>query len=81
MRLSVIGPIIRSIPDQARGRAIAAIHQKRRGPRDVETWRRWRRQGRREEARQLLADVSGWFTGGFDTADLQEAKALLQELS
>jgi hypothetical protein len=29
----------------------------------------------------LLADIDGWFAGGFDTADLQEAKALLEELS
>jgi TOMM system kinase/cyclase fusion protein len=40
-----------------------------------------RRQGKREEARRLLADIYGWFTEGFDTADLQEAKALLAELS
>ena len=42
--------------------------------------RLWQRQGKRAEARQLLADVYGWFTEGFDTADLQEAKALLEEL-
>jgi predicted ATPase len=39
------------------------------------------RQGRREEARQRLAEFYGWFTEGFDTADLQEAVALLEELS
>ncbi|MDH3599353.1 MAG: AAA family ATPase [Candidatus Tectomicrobia bacterium] len=39
--------------------------------------RLWRRQGKRAEARELLAEVYGWFTEGFDTADLQEAKALL----
>ena len=38
-------------------------------------------QGKREEARQLLAEVFGWFTEGFDTPDLKEAKALLEELS
>ncbi len=43
--------------------------------------RLWQRQGKREEARQLLADVYSWFTEGFDTADLQEARALLAELS
>jgi predicted ATPase len=44
--------------------------------------RLWQRQGsRKEEARQLLAEVYGWFTEGFDTADVQEAKALLEELS
>jgi predicted ATPase len=43
--------------------------------------RLWQQQGKREEARQLLAEIYGWFTEGFDTADLQEAKALLEELS
>ena len=42
--------------------------------------RLWQQQGKREEARQLLAEVYDWFTEGFDTADLQEAKALLEEL-
>jgi hypothetical protein len=41
--------------------------------------RLWQRQGKRAAARQLLADVYGWFSEGFDTADLQEAKALLEE--
>jgi predicted ATPase len=43
--------------------------------------RRWHRQGKRAEARDLLAPIYGWFTEGFDTADLQEAKALLEELA
>ena len=43
--------------------------------------RLWQRQGKRDKAYQLLAPIYGWFTGGFDTADLQEAKTLLQELS
>jgi predicted ATPase len=38
-------------------------------------------QGRRDEARTMLADIYGWFTEGFDTADLKDAKALLVELS
>jgi len=42
--------------------------------------RLWPSQGKRDEARQLLGDVYGWFTEGFDTADLQEAKALLDAL-
>ena len=42
--------------------------------------RLWQQQGKRDEARELLAPVYGWFTEGFDTADLQEAKALLEEL-
>ena len=37
--------------------------------------------GSRDEARIMLADIYGWFTEGFDTADLKEAKALLEELS
>jgi predicted ATPase len=40
--------------------------------------RLWQRQGRREEARRRLADIYGWLTEGFDTPDLQEAKALLE---
>jgi tetratricopeptide (TPR) repeat protein len=40
----------------------------------------WRDQGKRKEARDLLAPVYGWFTEGFDTLDLKEAKALLDEL-
>ena len=40
----------------------------------------WRDQGKRDEARELLAPVYGWFTEGFDTLDLKEAKALLEEL-
>ena len=42
--------------------------------------RLWRDQGKRQEARDLLAPVYGWFTEGFDTRDLKEAKALLDEL-
>jgi predicted ATPase len=42
--------------------------------------RLWGEQGRRAQARELLAPVYGWFTEGFDTADLKEAKALLDEL-
>ena len=42
--------------------------------------RLWRDQGKREQARDLLAPVYGWFTEGFDTLDLKEAKALLDEL-
>jgi predicted ATPase len=43
--------------------------------------RLWQRQGKKDEARQLLAEIYGWFTEGFDTKDLQEAKVLLEELS
>ena len=41
----------------------------------------WQQQGKPDEARELLAPIYGWFTEGFDTADLQEAKGLLDELS
>jgi DNA-binding winged helix-turn-helix (wHTH) protein/predicted ATPase len=43
--------------------------------------RLWQQQGKRQEARQLLAPIYGWFTEGFDTADLQEARLLLEELA
>ena len=43
--------------------------------------RLWQRQSQRAEARELLASIYGWFTEGFDTADLQEAKALLEALT
>ncbi|MBI2467200.1 MAG: AAA family ATPase [Candidatus Rokubacteria bacterium] len=43
--------------------------------------RLWQRQGKREDARGLLGEVYAWFTEGFDTADLKETKALLDELS
>jgi adenylate cyclase len=42
--------------------------------------RLWQTQGRAMEAHQMLAEIYGWFTEGFDTADLQEAKALLAQL-
>lgn len=41
----------------------------------------WEEQGKRKEAQQLLAKIYGWFTEGFDTADLKEAALLLKELS
>jgi len=43
--------------------------------------RLWQQQGKQTEARALLAPIYGWFTEGFDTADLQEAKALLEVLA
>jgi predicted ATPase len=41
----------------------------------------WQAQGKRDEARKLLAEIYGWVTEGFDTADLKEAKAILDELA
>jgi predicted ATPase len=43
--------------------------------------RLWQQQGKTEEARQMLAEIYDWFTEGFDTKDLQEAKALLEQLT
>ncbi len=43
--------------------------------------RLWQRQGKRNEARDLLAPVYDWFTEGFDTPDLKDAKALLSDLA
>jgi adenylate cyclase len=43
--------------------------------------RLWQQQGKKAEARQMLAEIYGWFTEGFDTKDLQEAKTLLEELT
>ncbi len=65
--------------------AIAAAH--RQGAKALELRaavslsRLWRDQGRRAEVHDLLAPVYGWFTEGFDTPDLKEAKALLDALS
>jgi predicted ATPase len=42
--------------------------------------RLWRDQGKAQQARELLAPVYGWFTEGFDTSDLKDAKALLDTL-
>jgi predicted ATPase len=42
--------------------------------------RLWRKQGKTQQARELLAPVYGWFTEGFDTRDLKEAKVLVEEL-
>ena len=77
-------------PDAAKAegyynRALAVTHQQQ-----AKSWelraatslaRLWRDQGKVSEARELLAPVYGWFTEGFDTRDLKEAKALLEELA
>ena len=78
-----------AIPDAAQ--AEACFHQALAvaRPQQARAWelraamslsRLWQQQGKQAEARALLAPVYGWFTEGFDTADLQEAKALLEEL-
>jgi predicted ATPase len=43
--------------------------------------RLWQQQGKKKQARKLLADIYGWFTEGFDTTDLQKARALLKNLN
>ena len=43
--------------------------------------RLWQQQGKKDEARHLLAEIYGWFTEGLDTKDLQEAKRLIEDLS
>jgi predicted ATPase len=43
--------------------------------------RLWQQQGKQKDAHQMLAEVYGWFTEGFDTADSKEAKTLLEELN
>jgi len=43
--------------------------------------RLWQQQGKQKEARQILTEIYSWFTEGFDTKDLQEAKVLLEELT
>ena len=66
-------------------RALAVAHQQQTKSRELRAAmsmaRLWRGQGKREQARELLAPVYTWFTEGFDTRDLKQAKALLDELS
>jgi predicted ATPase len=67
------------------GRALTAARQKQAKSLELRAAmsmaRLWRDQGKRDEARELLAPVYGWFTEGFDTLDLREATALLAQLS
>jgi predicted ATPase len=60
----------------ARGQQVKSLEQRA----AMSLSRLWRQQGKRAEAHELLAPVYSWFTEGFDTADLQEARALLEEL-
>jgi predicted ATPase len=66
-----------------RALAVARAHS-RRSPRSRAAMclaRLWRDQGKRDAAHDLLAPVYGWFTEGFDTLDLKEAKATLDEMA
>ena len=76
-----------SAPDQAEFSYRRAIERAR--SQEAKSWelraatslaRLWRDRGKPAEARDLLAPIYGWFTEGFDTLDLKEAKALLEEL-
>jgi len=64
---------------------LAAFFEDERKQKSPERWRRtarlWRDQGKRQQARDLLAPIYGWFTEGFDMLDLKDAKALLDELA
>jgi class 3 adenylate cyclase/DNA-binding winged helix-turn-helix (wHTH) protein/predicted ATPase len=86
------GELLLARPTDAEAEAIACFHQaltiaRQQHAKSLELRaamslaRLWQRQDKRREARQLLAAVYAWFTEGFDTADLQEAKALLEELT
>ncbi len=66
---------VRQSLDGARGQQAKALELRA----TMSLSRLWQQQGRRPEARQLLAPIYGWFTEGFGTADLQEAKVLLEE--
>jgi predicted ATPase len=88
----VAGEIALKSPEQDRGKAKVYFQRALSVARSqkAKSWelraamsmaRLWRDQGRRDEARELLAPVYGWFTEGFDTRDLKEAKALLDELA
>jgi predicted ATPase len=81
---SPIHPFAHSSPEECFLKAIDIARQQQ-----AKSWelrastslaRLWQQQDKREDARQLLAEIYGWFTEGFDTKDLQEAKALLEEL-
>jgi DNA-binding winged helix-turn-helix (wHTH) protein/tetratricopeptide (TPR) repeat protein len=62
--------------DLARGQSAKALELRT----AMSLSRLWHQQGKKDKARQMLAEIYSWFTEGFDTADLQEAKVLLEEL-
>ena len=81
--------LMSSEPDVAKaqsyfGRALVVANQQQAKSLELRTAmslaRLWRSQGKSQQARELLAPVYGWFTEGFDTLDLKEAKALLDEV-
>jgi predicted ATPase len=73
------------VPEAAKGegyfeRALAVARAQQARSWELRAARLWRDQGKRDEARELVAPVYGWFTEGLDTRDLKEANALLDEL-
>jgi predicted ATPase len=81
---SPILPFPHSSPEECFHKAIAIARRQQAKSLELRATtslsRLWQQQGKKEEARQMLAEIYGWFTEGFDTADLKEAKALLEEL-
>jgi predicted ATPase len=82
------GELLRAQGDEAEASLLKAVEVARR--QGAKSWelratvslcRLWRDRGRVDEARHMLAEIYAWFTEGFDTVDLKEAKALLEELS
>jgi len=83
-----LGPSVQRQESQAEACFLKAIEIARR--QQAKSWelraatslaRLWQQQGKQKEAHQLVAEIYGWFTEGFDTKDLQEARALLGEFS
>jgi predicted ATPase len=86
------GELLLMLSADRQAEAVACYHQALAVARrqQVKSWelraamslaRLWQQQGKRTAAYELLAPIYGWFTEGFDTADLQEAKALLEALT
>jgi predicted ATPase len=78
----------REVKDEAKGYFLKAIEIARKQQAKslelravMSLSRLWQQQGKKKQARKMLAEIYDWFTKGFDTKDLQEAKALLEELS
>ena len=88
----IAGEIALNVAEARRGKSASVFRARALGRRaqQAKSWelrasmslaRLWRDQGKVQQARELLAPVYGWFTEGFDTRDLKEAKALLEELA
>jgi tetratricopeptide (TPR) repeat protein len=71
-----VEPLFERAIDVARGQKAKSLELRA----TMSLARLWQKQGKKEEARKMLAEIYGWFTEGFDTQDLKNAKALLEEL-